>query len=174
MFKFSQSLNLLDFDLDKYTKTLDRVAGQIFREAIREWLRVFIVHNEFPVETGMAKATLAPLARWLGNVNFSGITPEVDDYYHDVELTIANVDAGEERSRFTLIDDKNHPLNFIYQFYWEESVLHYWHAQYYNSPYNRGIAGELLIPDAEKAAITFFNITFPRRLPKLKDFLKNG
>lgn len=174
MLKFSHNLNLLDFDIDNYTATLDRVCGQIFRESIREWLRVFIVEHEFPVETGMAKATLAPLARWLGNVNFSGITPQRDDYYHPVEYTIANVDAGEQRSKFTLIDDKNHPLNFIYQFSWSETVLHYWHHKYYSSKYNHGIAGELLMPKAKLACIKYFKATFARRLPKLKDFLKNG
>ena len=175
MFEFKESLNLLDFDIKSYTKTLDRVAGQVFRESIREWLRVLLVYYEIPVETGMAKATLLPVSRWLGNIDFSNvIIPQRDDYWHVIENSMANIPEGEKKSTFTLIDDKNHPLNFIYQFNWEEYVLHFWVEKYYSNEGNKYPTdwGEYLLKKAREAFFEFFYETFPRRIPEIAPYLK--
>ena len=164
--EFKFDFKPIELDLPRYNKTLDRVLGQIIREAAREWLRSVLKNNP-PVETGMAKSTLVPLGRFLNKVGNLGFTPQRKPYFTKFEGEISP-EAGEEKSKFYLRDDRSHPLSFVYEFEWSTDVLHYWIREFYNgSP-----AGEELLDEAEQNFLDHIERTIDKRLPHYADFLK--
>ena len=72
---WSNAAQLFDFELtlrsSEYSKRFGIIVGQVFRQAIRAWLRTIItttqgvLDSDFPVKTGTAKATLKPIGRLL-------------------------------------------------------------------------------------------------------------
>ena len=159
-----KEIDLFNTDLTKYTKTLDRIMGQILRESARVWLRT-IITGGVPVETGMAKATLVPLGRFLNNVGGLAINPSRRPYYSKLEGTVASPSAGEEKSEFNLKMDDG---TFIYEFSWSTEVLHYWLSQFYGG---KATPGEELLDRADEAFyVNFFN-TVGQRLPDVIEYI---
>lgn len=163
-----QALELLNLDLPRYHKTLDRIMGQVIREAAREWLRAVIIN--VPVETGMAKATLIPLGRFLRNVGGLGINPSRKPYFSRLEGVTQEIDAGLVKQDFEIQDDKSSPLSFVYSFEWSTSVLHYWLAQYYKG---NALPGEEAIEEGAIAFQEHLVSTIVNRLPHFADFILN-
>lgn len=168
MFKFTSHLDFLQFDKLSYTKTLDRVLGQIIREAAREWLRAWLSLG-VPVETGMAKSSLLPLGRYLKNVGGLGFTPTRKPYKNSSEVGgFVSPEAGEAYSQFVIMDDKTSPKEFLYWFEWSTEVLHY----YFNERY-RGDSpsGQEALDYAEEAFTEYINEAIARRLPNAAEFI---
>lgn len=167
MLEFKETFNLLAFDQIRFHKTFDRTMSQILRESAREWLRS-ILKNGVPVETGMAKAAIEPLGRYLNKVSNLKITPTRAPYYTKLEGGVQSPEFGRQKSSFRLVDDKSNPLTFIYTFEWETNVLHWWLAEHYSgSP-----AGEELLQEAEEAFFDYMSDAIARRLPQYADFLR--
>ena len=165
----SQGIHLLNLDLPRYNKTLDRVMGQIVREAAREWLRTILEKN-IPVETGMAKAALVPVGRFLNRVGGLDISPTRQPYKSKLEGGTVSIAFGIAKSSFVLDDDKSTPLSFVYNFEWSTSVLHYWLQQFYK----QGTPGEAHLPDAEEAFHAYVAEAIERRIPHYADFILEG
>lgn len=154
----------LNFDEISYKKTLDKKLGVIIREAARLWLREIITH--IPVETGMAKATLQPLGRFLRVA--VDVRPKRKPYYSDLEGTVQFDGAGRLRQKFILTDDKSNPLNFIYEFEWSTSVLHYWLEEFYRGA---ALSGPEAIDAADSVFITYLRTEVNKRIPDLSEFV---
>lgn len=168
MLRFDRHFDFLKMDLPRYHKTLDRIVGQIFRESIRDWLRV-ILEVGVPVETGMAKAALEPVGRFLNRVGGLQINPTRKPYYSKLEGGVQSPDLGREKSSFNVRDDKSHPLTFIYTFEWSTSVLHWYFAQFYNGARP---AGEEILPEAAQKFDQVFAGRLQQRLPHFWNFIK--
>lgn len=151
----------------EYTKTMDRVLGQVVREAAREWIRAWLLEG-IPVETGMAKATLQPISRYLKNVFTEGINPTRKPYFSQLEGVEQSISSGHDKTSFTVQDDKTHPLFFIYEYAWSTEVLHYFHKEFYNGS---ATVGEDAIKIAEAAYIAHVEATIAHRLPKLVEYM---
>lgn len=157
MLNFESSLLILNLDVKKYTKTLDRVMGQIIREAAREWLRAILVsvpsRGGFPVETGAAKSTLQPLGRFLRvAVPISPTKPvRANDYEH----------------RWGASDFSITSKNFEYEFSWSTDLLHYYLNEFFSistvasSPWHSLEAGEA-------AFLSYVEEALERRLPNIE------
>lgn len=149
---------------ERLNKTLDRVMGQIIREAAREWLRALVVH--IPVQTGMAKGALQPLGRFLRVA--VPVRPVRKPYYSKLEGGISEPGFGAQKTDFYFRDDKSHPMSFIYEFTWSTDVLHYWLQEFYNG---KAIPGEIAMRDAEEAFQLHIVNAINRRLPAALDSL---
>ena len=64
MFSFKSGLSIVNLDLDKYNKALRKELGIVLHNGAKIWLREWIKLG-IPVETGMAKAALQPLGKFL-------------------------------------------------------------------------------------------------------------
>lgn len=170
MIKITQTLDFLEFDQVKFTKTLDRTLGQIIREAAREWLREMLSLG-IPVETGMAKATLVPLGRFLNNVGGLQINPTRKPYYSKLEGSIQSVENGmsEGAQDFHIRDDHSDPLSFVYEFEWSTTILHYWLAEFYNG---KAIVGEGAVKIAEYKMRKYIASSVKKRLPTLAKYIR--
>lgn len=145
----------MNLDVKRYTKTLDRIMGQIIREAAREWLRAILVsvpsRGGFPVETGAAKSTLQPLGRFLRVAVPINPTKRANDHEH-------RWGAGQFE-----ITSKN----FEYEFRWSTDLLHYYLNEFFSistvasSPWNTLEAGEA-------AFLTYVEDAIERRLPDIE------
>ena len=142
--------------------------GQLFRESAREWLRAWLKLG-IPVETGMAKASLVPLGRFLHGVGGLKIEPNRKPYYSKLERGVQSPELGEHKSYFDIQDDKSNPMRFVYLFEWYTETKHYFLSRYYKGQF---VSGQAAITIAEQAFMNHFNSTLSRRLPKLDDFLK--
>lgn len=172
--EFQQELDLPRFDGKKYTKTLEKVIGQIFREAAREWLR-HILSSHFPVETGMAKATLTKLADFLRVA--INVTPTRESYRSSLYGgDWVDYSTGRELSSFTFIDDKNSPGTGDFIFIWTTNVLHFWLADYYTIPKYKppAIVGEIRVEEARGVFLDYVQRKFEERLPDFNEGLTNG
>ena len=167
MLQVSRGLSTINLDSKRFTRTLDRVLGQIIREAARKWLRSILTKG-VPVETGMAKGSLAPLGRFLKNVGGLGISPTRPPYSNKLD-GLHTVQRGEELSDFRIRDDKSNPLTFIYDFEWSTSVLHYYQKKYYKGKF---LSGEESIPEANAVFDAFIVEALNRRLPNLVDYIR--
>ena len=108
-----------------FTKTLDRVVGQVLRQAIRAWLKAvlnsinsrdaYTLGDSFPIKTGEAKGSLMPLGRAL-RVAMS-VNPKPGEENKVLE--------GESQGKFYIRDDKSHPLSFKYRFNFSTGVVHF-------------------------------------------------
>lgn len=150
MLNFSSSLPIMNLDVARYTKTLDRVMGQIIREAAREWLRAVIVN--VPVETGSAKSTLQPLGRLLRRVAVPiNPTKSASDYEHRWGA-----------SDFNIFDK-----NFEYSFEWSSDLLHYYLNEFFpiatvaSAPWHSLDAGE-------QAFLSYVDWALQNRLPDIE------
>lgn len=153
MMTFESSLPIMSLDVKRHTKTLDRVMGQIIREAAREWLRAILtsVNGSFPVLTGAAKSTLKPLGRFLRVA--VPVTPQPDK---NGRWRGDRRSLGEASSSFEIID-----RNFEYSFTWSTDLLHYYLNEFFDiatvssSPWHSLEAGERAFLDyVDKALAT--------------------
>lgn len=166
--KFVINLPELKLDWLSFTKTLDRTMSQIIRESAREWLRTILVIG-VPVETGMAKAALVPLGRFLKSVAGLGITPRRKPYYSKIEEGVQSIALGEARGQsFTIQDDKSHPLSFVYMFEWTPEVVHWYWKEFYNGS---SMSGEEALDQADFAFLTYYEAAVARRLPDLVEYI---
>lgn len=163
MLSFNAQLDLVFEDVN-FTKTMDRVLGQIFRESVRDWLRELLLH--VPVETGMAKAALQPLGRFLRVA--VDIKPTRAPYYSKLEGMMQNIQSGTEMQMFELVDNKTNPMTLVYSFTFILDIWHYWHRRYYNGKH---LPGEDAWQLAEAAFYQAFMDRAARRLPGLDGFL---
>lgn len=166
----SNSFSFMHLDTIGYKARLDRTMGQIIREAARRWLRTVVV--EVPVETGMAKASLLPLGRFLRNVGGLSIHPTREPYYSKTEGGMQSPETGEQRGMdFEIRDDRSNPHSFVYGFYWKADILHYWLSHYYNGP---AVPGEEVIEEADRVLWAYIDQAVATRLPAIRDFLIRG
>lgn len=165
MLTFTANLPKIRLLQGTYTKEMDRIIGQIFREAAREWLRAFLLEG-VPVETGMAKAGLQPLGRFLRVA--VPISPKRKPYYSKLEGGRQSIGLGHDKSRFFLKDDRTNPLEFVHEFEWSSEILHYYLKEFYNGTSQ---AGEEAIVSAETAFIAHLEDALVRRLPKLEEYV---
>lgn len=164
MLYFESSLSTLHVPRERLTKTLDRILGQIIREAAREWLRALVV--EVPVQTGMAKGALQPLGRFLRVA--VPIRPIRKPYYSHLEGGEQTISFGAEKTEFVIKDDKSNGGSFIYEFSWSTDVLHYWLSQYYRG---KALPGDIAIQKADDAFLQHVQSTIDRRLPAILESL---
>lgn len=152
-------LSPLRLDDREMTKTFDKILGQIIRESARQWLRTWLSLG-VPVETGMAKATLQPLGRFLRvRVN---VRARRKPYFSKLEGTQQSPASGETAQDFKITDDKSNPRSFMYGFEWSTSVLHYMLREFYRGA---AVPGEDAIEEALKAFENHLVTTIERRLP---------
>lgn len=127
MINYRANLGTLRFDKTKFTKTLDRTISQLVREAVREWYRA--LWSLIPVETGMAKGALLPIAEELHNLPTS-IRPTRKPYYSQLEGGIQERSFGSAKSVFELSGTDSG--SFVYEFFWQTDVIHYYLETHYN------------------------------------------
>jgi hypothetical protein len=125
MVEFQGGFRIIKHKGRKFVVTLDRILGQIIREAAREWLRAVLMsvpaRGGFPVVTGAAKSTLVPLGRVLRvavPVNPVGKRDRRE--------------LGESSQSFKIIDDKiRGNKRYEYSFEWSTDLLHYYINEFY-------------------------------------------
>lgn len=166
----STSWEVLVFDAPRYTKTLDRIIGQIIRESARQWLRSMLTSG-IPVETGMAKAALVPLGRFLNNVGGLSIAPTRKSYYSKLEGGRQTIGFGEQKQDFKIRDDKSNPLSFLYEFEWSTTIAHFYLEQFYNGTAQ---SPQVSIIAADNAFERHMFNALEKRLPGLDDFIRWG
>lgn len=169
----------IDFDQVAYTKTLDRIMGQIIREAARNWLRAVLTsvpeREGFPVLTGAAKSTLSPLGRMLRvAVPVIPVARPSRQYFdkrrgktytRKSETTIVDRRAeGQASQQFLLISN-----NFNYTFEWSTDLLHYFINEYFGripfAPWHT-------LEKGARAFADYANNAILTRLPNLAGFIE--
>lgn len=161
MLEFNTNFDVLELDAKKYTRTLDRILGQIIREAAREWLRAVLksvpARGGFPVLTGAAKSTLVPLGRFLR------VAVPVNPVKGDRRS------LGLNSQHFKIIDDKNNGGSFNYSFEWSTDLLHYFINEFYGyipyAPWNTVEAGE-------QAFIEYIENALNTKIPNLQEYIQ--
>jgi len=158
MLQIRGELALLDFDMKKYSKTLNETIETQMRQAAREWLRAVI--PKVPVWTGTARGTLAPLGRFLRvAVPINPVTTREN----------MGPDIGASKSSFQFLNDKN-----LHSFVWDNDVLHYLINEY------NDVSGYIHLKhpvpwrslDAGNQAFdAYINKNLPEKAPKIKDFV---
>jgi hypothetical protein len=162
-------LRVADFDYDKFTKTLDKEMGIILRGAVKVWVRTLLhtirgaphtVGDTFPIQTGRAKASIRPIAR-----------------YARVPLPIRPAPGkkdqsatGEQQSEFNVSDDKTRPRSFEYSFHWETHVQHFLENEFKKVSYIKSTHphGWKATIAARKAADAYIKKEVRQRLKKFK------
>lgn len=170
----SNKLKKITFDVGGFTKTLDMRMGEVVREAARQWLRAVITSvpsardGDFPVYTGMAKASLIPLGRFLR----VAVPVHPIKQYKDKNMT-KGIAAGRAPRGGWVRDDHTHPMTFVYSFKWQSAVDHYetneltdngWANLIAHRPWNTLEAGNAAFRNHVREAIH-------RKLPKIKNYL---
>ncbi len=154
---------VIDFDEVDYTKTLDRIMGQIIREAARQWLRTVLIsvpaRGGFPVLTGAAKSTLAPLGRILR------VAVPVKPVARDGRRVIIDRREEGESSQEFEIEDKWPD----YTFRWSTDLLHYYINEFYgvipHAPWGS-------VEYGERAFLAYTEEALNRRLPNVADYIR--
>lgn len=141
--------------------------GQIFREGVRQWLRTFLILG-IPVETGAAKAALAPIGRYLNRVAGLAINPKRKPYYSKLYDAVQSPSLGELLSTFSIKDDRSNPLGFVYEFNWSTELIHWFQADHYNGKFE---PGEDILPVAEDELEQYVLAKIDERLPDISDFI---
>lgn len=162
---FRANLNAFRFDKEKYLKQFESKMAVQNRNAARAWLRAALPH--IPVRTGMAKASLIPLARFL-NV---GILVQPVDFPSRVFEGVASSD--EPSSMF----ESNGKGEFLFQF--TINVLHYLlneFAVYGMGPYLNPIDPTIQPPwesmEAGRLAyIAYVQSEVTRNVPRIREFI---
>lgn len=171
MLQFQEQFDNLQVPVERITKTLDRILGQVIREAARQWLRKMITH--VPVETGMAMGALQPLGRFLRVA--VPIRSRRKPYFSKLEGASSDPVSGAARSTFVIKDKFSSLQGMVYSFEWSTEVLHYYLRQFYQG---RALSGEEAILEAEQAFTNHVVSTIQRRVPQsLQEFImkeRNG
>lgn len=140
-------------------KTLDRVMGQMIREAAREWLRAVLMsvpaRGGFPVWSGAAKSTLVPLGRFL----------RINVPVHPDTKAPDRRALGEASQTFHIRDDKSDPMSFVYEFEWSTDLLHYYINEFFGVIPSAMPNGWRTAEAGERAFLDYLATTLPRRLP---------
>jgi hypothetical protein len=160
--EITQGFRLINFDSKSITKRIDRICGEIIRESAREWLRAVLksvpARGGFPVWSGAAKSTLAPLGRFL-RVALGSTSP--------VSGAPNRTDLGEASQKFVIIDDATRGVNYDYVFEWSTDLLHYYINEFYGyipfAPWQTTDAGHF-------AFVRNVQASFDRRLPNIGEF----
>lgn len=170
MLEIDANLEIL-FDAKLLNRTIDRVMGQIIREAAREWLRAILKsvpsRGGFPVLTGASKSTLVPLGRFLKQVKGLEVTP-VYDGKHPFQDRRAEGEASQE-FQITKVprEGRDHPDGH-YNFAWANDVLHYYINEFFpiikSAPWHTLEAGQAAFEASIEEAIS-------RRLPNIADYI---
>lgn len=154
MLQFKGGLSRIKFEKKKYLKSLEKAVGEVFRQAIREWLRSVILN--VPVKTGHARGSLKPLGAFLrvavpikpkaGERNKSG--------------------TGANQSKFIIIDDKTNPGQGKFVFEWRSDVFHYYLNEFgfVHGPWGSIEAGE-------QAFFNYLETNLERRLPDFRLYI---
>jgi hypothetical protein len=143
-------LKELNFDGVKLTKTMNVEAGKTFRKGVRDFL-IGLSPSTIPVDTGMAKAALAPIGRAMQTV--WEVSPKRAPYFSKLEGVVASVSTGESASRYVIQDDKSNGGNLEFSFEFDPGVKHFWQNKHWNKKH--GESGE----DRIKAAESRFQTT---------------
>lgn len=167
MLKVVGSLRKVEFDGDKFTKALDREMSIILRGAIKVWLDTVVrtiksapytVGDSFPIQTGQAKATLQPIARYVRKALPISPAPGRPNL----------ISQGLSKTSFDVSDDKSSPGKFEYHFEWETHVTHMLLNEFNHiarvtssTPWKATVAGH-------KAATAYIRGEVRRRLKKFK------
>lgn len=165
MLEIEGGLTILDFDEVSFTRTLDRVLGQIIREAARHWLRAVLrsvpERGGFPVLTGAAKSTLVPLGRVLRVA--VPVNPEPRAGRNNI---VDRRSEGESSQSFTL-----ESKNFEYSFEWSNDILHYFLNETFPMLQVQYTPWESL-ERGNEAFVAFLDEAIARRLPKVADYIE--
>jgi hypothetical protein len=122
MIQYRKGFRALKLDDKKYLKDVQRFLEQLIYEAAREWLEAVLhavsgaphtVGDTFPVQTGEAKGSLAPLGSELGVSVPISPAPDRPD----------RSGYGEAASRYSTHIIQSAKLS--YQFRWGSNVLHF-------------------------------------------------
>jgi hypothetical protein len=158
-------LGFIDFDKVSYTKTLDRVLGQIIREAARQWLKAVLTsvpeRGGFPVLTGAAKSTLVPLGRVLRVA-----VPVRPVPAKGRNVVVDRRADGIQSQQFTLTSK-----NFEYEFSWSTDLLHYYLNETFPMLQVKYTPWES-VKQGNAAFITFLEAAIQRRLPNVADYIE--
>lgn len=132
----------LDFDDDDFLKELNEFFGELHMVASEEVLMHIIKH--VPVETGMAKASLRPIAEVFG-VSVP-IDPIRNPYYSKLEERVQSIPSGEASPTFQVLSHFNNGVSLAFSTEFSPGMLHYWDSRYYSGSLP---SGEVLIATAE-------------------------
>lgn len=161
MLEFTGGLRVIKLDEKRYTATLNKIMGQIIREAAREWLRAVLLsvpeRGGFPVLTGAAKSTLAPLGRFL-RVAIGDRTPKGKRDRRE---------EGEAKQEFLIIDDTNQ-VDWVFRFAWNTTLVHYiineFHGLIKYAPWFSTVKGGIAFQN-------YVQLVLERRLPNIQDYI---
>lgn len=174
MLNFRRELRAYNFNLRKYSQALDKRMGQILRQGVREWLRYLI--SVVPVNTGAAISTLQPVAAFLKRVPVlipPGLT--LTEPYSRPELPyVISPESGRDLSAFTITDDKTAPGTFVYSFFWETEILHYWLREYYGQDTSREdlVPGEEQLEEAKKVFNEYVSARLVKHSPIIARYIE--
>lgn len=172
--EITSNLEIL-FDEKMFTKTLDRVLGQIIREAAREWLRAILKsvpsRGGFPVLTGAAKSTLVPLGRFLKQVSGLQVTP-VNDGRHKFQDRRAEGEASQQFFITNVPREGRTKFDGIYEFNWSNDILHYYINEYYGIIQSAQPDGWHTLRAGREAFEAYVEEAINRRLPDIGDWIK--
>lgn len=155
-------------DEGKLLKKIDREMSIILREAVRVWLRTVLkvvrraphtVGDNFPIQTGAAKASLRPLARSVR------VAIPIRPAKKRPNLTA----EGEASSSFEIRDDRTHPLSFKYRFNWNTDLEHFLLNEFNSMGYKKGSRTPWnAIQKADIAATKYIQQAVRKRLKTVK------
>lgn len=163
MLQFKRHLPKLVLDKNAFLDKVDNFMNDTLAEGVRVWLRRFLAEG-IPVETGMAKANLIPIGRFLHIA--IPINPTRRSYYNKREQSDMTVEAGQQKSKFLFIADKK---NLEYSFEWETETLHYFLRRYYNGA---ATPGEFAIEIAGEAFDTYVLNQLAEKFPDMLLFME--
>lgn len=173
MLSFRRTLDVPKFELSRYSKSLHKAISEILRKAATEWLRFLITH--VPVETGMAKAALQPLANYLKTVHFDIRSEAWRSPYRSKRKPplgyLVSIEEGIRKTDHYVKDDKRARDDHIFSFFWSTKIVHFWVEEYYHTRFDRP-AGEELLAEAKKIFVAEMNTRLQTELPKYARFLK--
>jgi hypothetical protein len=162
MLQIIGGISRIDIDIKRYTKTLDKIMGQIMREAAREWLRAVLtsVNGDFPVWSGAAKSTLVPLGRFLGKVNsYLRVNPKA-------EARQDRRAEGEQKSEYVLTSS-----GFDYIFAWSTTLRHFETNEDNEIPFIKSSPWHSLEAGRD-AYEAYIKVALRKRLPKIADYIE--
>jgi hypothetical protein len=177
-------LRKIKFRKKEYRQALDDSIRKIFLTAMRHWLDAVThaVNNDFPVQSGMAKASLSALAEYLNSsevksIGFGkGIAFSID---HDPKKVIPGKKsrglgrALSKKNNF-LVEYKNQYGTFYWKFDWWTNVEHFIQNDQYKqseelhlinpTPWNSIPAGNIAFQE-------YLTKNMNRNFPRIQDYI---
>lgn len=160
------------FDGVKFTKKLDKEMGIILRGAIKVWIKTILhtvkraphtVGDTFPIQTGAAKASIRPIARYVRVAIPIRPAPKRPNL----------ISKGEASSSFNVQDDKTNPKSFEYRFNWSTDLEHFLLNEFNKMPQVRSETPWKVTVAARKAVQIYIRQEVKKRLRgiKIKDYI---